>query len=100
MWDDGSASYIAEDDSDADLLNRLIEDIARARPPARYHDNEDRLAHFVISKLKWPISKRGTFWVGADYPSIIEQGGFDDVAQTDLLQIGRASCRERVWRYV
>ena len=56
-----------------------------ASPPARYHDNENRLAEYVRKNLKWPIRKEGKRWVGADYSSIIEQGGFDDFDQQDLV---------------
>ena len=84
-WDERSLSYFAEEDSYAELLNRLIEDIALSCPPVRYHDNEDKLADYVISNLKWTISKQGNLWVGADYNSIIEQGGSNGVDQCDLV---------------
>lgn len=54
-------------------------------PPGRYHDNEDILADYVIDRLKWPIRKLGGRWVGADYDSILEQGGFGDLDQAELL---------------
>jgi hypothetical protein len=84
-WDHSTHRYVEEDDSYAKRLNELIAELDTATPPARYHDNEDRLAEYVRATLKWPIRKEGARWVGADYESIIEQGGFDDVDQKDLL---------------
>ena len=60
-------------------------DIAVTAPPVRYHDNEDRLAQYVIDRLGWPIYKENGRWVGADYHVILEQGGFDDIDQAELL---------------
>ena len=54
-------------------------------PPSRYHYNEDCLAKFVVEHLKWPIKKIGSRWVGADYDSILEQGGLHDVDEANLL---------------
>ncbi|MCH8856114.1 MAG: hypothetical protein IIA03_07730, partial [Proteobacteria bacterium] len=79
-WDAEKQEYLVEDDSFASLLNQLIEDLGQCSPPSRYHDNEDRLAEFVRDgHLNWPIRKVGNRWVGADYESILEQGGFDDI---------------------
>jgi len=38
-----------------------------------------------LHELKWPIQKKGNFWIGADYPSILEQGGFRDLDQKNLI---------------
>lgn len=84
-WNAEASRYIPEEDSFADELNRLVEDLAITAPPKRYHDNEDVLAEYVIAKLKWPIRKEKARWVGVDYESILEQGGFNDVDQGDLL---------------
>lgn len=84
-WDAASQRYDTEDDSYAADLNSLIDELARTPPPARYHDNEDGLAEYVTAKLKWPISKVKGRWVGADYASILEQGGFGDIDQQGLL---------------
>ena len=35
--------------------------------------------------LKWPIQKKGSRWMGADYASILEQGAFDDLDQKNLI---------------
>jgi len=85
-WDDEKECYVVEEDSFAGLLNCLVNDLAIATPPHRYHDNEDRLAEYVKAELGWEIRKAGNRWIGADYGSILEQGGFDDVNQKDLLQ--------------
>ena len=76
--------YELEIDSFAGDLNEIIEQIAIAPRPARYHDNEDRLAERVVTELKWPIQKKGHLWIGADYQSILEQGAFRDVGQGEL----------------
>lgn len=84
-WDHQAQRYEPEENSFSEQLNALIEEIAQATPPHQYHDNEDRLAQFVIKSLKWPIRKEGRRWVGVDYDSILEQGGFDDIDQKDLV---------------
>lgn len=83
-WDDNAQSYESEDDSYASALNQMIEDIADTAPPAKYHDSEDRLAEYVVARLRWSIRKVGGGWVGADYDAILEQGGFQDIDQADL----------------
>lgn len=84
-WDHQAGQYEPEPDSFAGDLNLLIEELATTRPPARYHDNEDRLAQYVVDRLHWPIFKQGNRWMGADYATILEQGGFDDIDQEELL---------------
>lgn len=84
-WDHAAAQYEPETGTFAADLNAVIENIATCPRPARYHDHEDRLAESVIRNLGWPIQKKGSRWVGADYASILEQGGFRDFAQADLL---------------
>ena len=62
-------------------------------PPQRYHDHEDRLGEFVKDRLKWPVRKVGNRWVrddygilrGDDYIALLEQGGFDDEAEAQLV---------------
>ena len=85
-WDDAANKYYEEEDSYAKMLNELIVEIEHTIPPARYHDNEDRLAENVIMHLGWKIRKEGTRWVGEDYGFIIEQGGFDDFSETELVK--------------
>lgn len=84
-WDSDREQYVHEDGTFAQLLNELILEIAACQPPTRYHDNEDRLAEFVREHLKWPIRKIGKRWIGADYDSILAEGGFDDVDQKELV---------------
>jgi len=84
-WDTRHQQYREEDNSYARLLNTLIKELDNTVPPSRYHDNEDRLAEYVRDRLKWPIRKQGQRWVGADYDWLIEQGGFDDLDEKDLI---------------
>jgi len=85
QWDAAAARYEPEPGSFADDLNAVVEMISKTAPPAKYHENEDTLAESVVRDLKWPIQKKGTRWIGADYQSILEQGGFHDLGQRDLL---------------
>lgn len=84
-WDEDLNKYIEEDDSFAVNLNLLICELDRTTPPAIYHDNEDRLAEYVKTFLNWSVVKVGARWVGADYDSLLEQGGFHDVDETNLV---------------
>jgi hypothetical protein len=84
-WDHASNEYEPEEGSFAALVNRMIDEIAVTTPPARYHDNEDRLAEYVIASMNWPIHKVGNRWIGEDYESILEAGAFNDVDQVELL---------------
>ena len=85
LWDSENDRYLHETDSYAELLNDLIDELGTVSPPAKYHDNEDRLAEYTRDRLGWPIHKQGGRWVGADYESILEQGGFDDIDEEDLV---------------
>ena len=85
FWDAKTEQYVPEHDSFAALLNQMIQELATANPPARYHDNEDALAQYVIQNLNWGIRKQNGRWIGADYESILEQGGFGDADQVELL---------------
>lgn len=84
-WCDQTQRYQDEDQSFAADLNVVISLIANSPRPIRYHDNEDIIAEKTLAKLKWPIQKKGTQWIGADYASILEQGAFDDISQKDLV---------------
>jgi hypothetical protein len=84
-WEHGEARYRPEQGSFAEDLNQVIELIAACPRPSKYHENEDFLAERVVRELKWPIQKRNGRWVGADYPSILEQGAFNDVSQQQLI---------------
>lgn len=85
QWDAINNSYTVEENSFAEALNSLIKELEQVNPPARYHDNEDCLAEFVRDGLKWSIYKVGSRWIGADYESILEQGGFNDIDEANLL---------------
>lgn len=85
IWDDENQCYLEEEGSFAKYVNELIEQLELATPPSKYHDNEDRLAEYVITRLKWPLTKVNGRWKGADYDSILEQGGFDDIDQDSLV---------------
>lgn len=85
-WDDTAQAYAPEEDSFAAILNQVISDLADSQPPKRYHDNEDRLAHYLGEHLGWNIRKEKGRWVGEDYEVILEQGGWHDLDQADLVQ--------------
>ena len=99
-WDlywEGDA-YCEEDDSFAGLLNQFIDEIANARPPARYHDNEDTLAEFARDHMKWPIRKVGSRWEGLDYHTILQDGGLGDIGQQDLVMAAAGRVRAAMKR--
>jgi hypothetical protein len=93
IWATHEARYRPEQNSFAELMNDLIEEISKTTPPNRYHDSEDRLVECVREHLNWSISKVNGRWDGADCDSIREQGGFGDVYQTDLV----AAATGRIW---
>ncbi len=84
-WDHDASRYEPEDNSFAELMNLLIDDLSASPLPNQHHKTEDSLAAYVIEHLKWPIRKINGRWVGADYESILEQGGFHDVDQKQLV---------------
>ncbi|WP_346836588.1 hypothetical protein [Microbulbifer sp. SAOS-129_SWC] len=83
-WSHAEEIYEPEDDSYADLVNKLIDQLCLLDPPIKYHDHEDRLAEFCRERLNWDIKKVGNRWIGSEYRSILEQGGFDDEEEADL----------------
>lgn len=86
QWDHNKNEYIRDDDSFAGLLNDLILELANTASPPKYHDNEDTLAEYVKERLNWRIEKVGNRWIGNDYESILEQGGFNDLDEKNLIQ--------------
>jgi len=84
-WDSSTQRYKEENDSFAKLLNELIDELDAASPPSKYHENEDKLAEYVRDNLNWSIHKVGARWIGVDYDSIIEQGGFGDLDERNLV---------------
>lgn len=85
-WYAENEKYVCEVNSFAGLLNNFFDEMARTIPPVKYHDNEDVLVNYLIKKSKWPIRKEGYRWVGDNYESILEQGGFDDLDEYNLVQ--------------
>ena len=81
-----ASEYKPESESFARHLNGVIREISETVPPKRYHDNEDRLAEFLVVNLNWPIKKVGGRWIGDDYDFILEQGGFSDADQKNLVE--------------
>jgi len=65
-WDHAAQKYCPEEDSFAELLNELIDELDSCALPARYHDNEDVLGEYVEKRLNWGVRKEGRTWVRAD----------------------------------
>jgi hypothetical protein len=86
IWNSNSNEYEREDCSFASLLNDLIKEISITVPPKSYHDNEDYLARLVNKSLNWKIYKKGKLWIGNDYISILENGGFYDINEHNLIK--------------
>jgi hypothetical protein len=97
-WDHEQGRYLEEEDSYANVVNLLLKELEQCDPPVRYHDNEDRLAEYVVEHLKWPIKKVENRWVGMDYESILEQGGFHDLNETNLVLAGAGRIRAAITR--
>lgn len=86
MQDNVNEEYEREDDSFASNLNELILELSKTTSPAKYHVNEDKLAEYVKKHLNWSINKVSNRWKGEDYEMILEQGGFHDINETELVQ--------------
>ncbi len=84
-WDNNTKRYKVEEDSFGNEINALITELEKINPPDNYHDNEDALAHYVKEKLNWGIRKINKRWTGSDYKVILEQGGFGDIDEQDLV---------------
>ena len=84
-WDTENGRYMPESDSFADDLNKVIELVASCPRPFKYHDHEDLVVENLIREKKWPLQKKRGRWVGADYHFILEQGGFADLTQQNLI---------------
>ena len=90
-WDKANGQYLEEENSFAKLLNELIVELSQVVSPSSYHDNEDVLAEYVKNEMGWPIEKAKGRWglkgyPKQDYSSILEQGGFGDIDQANLLK--------------
>ncbi len=105
-WDHSTGQYAPEDGSYAQLLNELVDEIELCDPPRRYHDNEDRLGEFVQRRLNWGVYKEGNRWLNRegkvltppDYISLLEQGGFEDLDQEELVLAAAGRIRAAVSR--
>ena len=63
--------------------------------PKVHHENEDCLAEYVIDNLNWKIKKVNGRWVGEDYAVILEQGGFNDIDQKNLILAAAGRIKRR-----
>ena len=90
--------YEPEEDSFAQKVNELVDELSDIEPPAKYHDNEDRLAEHVVARLGWSIRKVRSRWVGENYPLILEQGSFGAEAQRELLQAAAGRIKAAISR--
>lgn len=97
-WNRKDNEYEAEEDSYAERLNYLINELSLIDPPLKYHDHEDRLAEYVQSKLNWKIKKVENRWEGETYGTILEQGGFNDIGQKELLSAAAGRIRAAIDR--
>lgn len=85
-WDYDNDKYLEEEgEGFGKIVNQVITELSMVTPPAYYHDHEDRLAEYVQKHLKWRIRKIGKRWVGEDYEAILEQGGFHDLNEHNLI---------------
>ncbi len=84
IWDEENDKYLEEEDSFAMLLNKLIGDLEETEILEDYHEKEDIVARYVNAFLNWDIVKNGKRWEGAEYRSILNQGGFHDDNQKNL----------------
>lgn len=84
-WDKKTKRYTVENDSFGKEINKLINDVENAIPPDNYHDNEDKIAEYFKKFLKWDIEKINKKWIGADYEFILQQGGFSDIDEKNLI---------------
>lgn len=85
VWDYEENKYKEEEDSYARMVNTLILELGECNPPNNYHDNEDRLAEYVKANLKWSIRKENGRWTGMNYERILEQGGYGDINERELV---------------
>jgi hypothetical protein len=92
-WDQPFQKYREENGNYSKLVNRLINELEKVTPPQKYHDNEDTLANYLITRLGWNITKVKGSWTGTDYASILAQGGFRDAEETDLIKAAAGRIR-------
>ncbi len=85
MWDESTAKYIEEEDSFAEDLNKLIEELKYIKPPNNYHKYEDIVCKYQNEFSNWNIQKKGNKWEVGDYACFLEQGGFHDINVENLI---------------
>ena len=95
-WDHEQNKYEEEQGSFAKQLNLLIQELESTAPPSNYHAHEDRLAEATQKSLNWNIKKDGRRWVGEEYAAILEQGGFHDTNEHDLVQAAAGRVRAAI----
>ena len=79
-----SKRYHLTEDFFARDFQAIVDQIVRTPRQNRYHDNENRLARCLLDERRWPIQKKGGYWQGDDYYTILELGAFGDVGQIEL----------------
>lgn len=82
----GKYHFEEEEDSFSKELSELIDELEATEIPIKYHDNEDILAEYVRDKFNEEIEKVGNLWVGQDYKIILQDGGFFDLNEKNLVQ--------------
>lgn len=85
MWDDNTDRFIPEEDSFAEKVNKMLDELVAMPIPDKYHDNEDILAEYVQKHHNWNIVKVNGRWISCDYREILNQGSFGDADQKNLL---------------
>lgn len=88
-WCENTKRYIVEDDSFGNEFNNLITELENTISPKEYHQNENILAEYIAKKLNWDIKKINNRWTGAEYKVILEQGGFGDIDEKNLVTAAR-----------
>jgi hypothetical protein len=100
-WDYKNGKYLIEENSFAEKLNHLIEQLENTNPSKKYYENEDFLAEYLKKHLNWPISKKGKLWVCGDYEVLLEHGEFGDIDELNLMKAasGRILAANKLGQY-
>lgn len=86
LWDEQNERYEQDGNTFANLLNELIEEIAKTTPPKNYHHYEDSLIELAKKKLNWNIQKDAGRWTVKDYRAPLVEGAYFDFKQEKLIQ--------------
>ena len=84
-WDQKSKQFIEEEDSYAKTINSLFKELQNVKTPENYHNHEDIVVTNISKSLNWNLVKKGKRWVGEDYGMLLEQGGFHDLNEKNLV---------------